>query len=444
MKAYPTTPAVQVTASETSITPHAGVALWGTLLDRLGLEPLVDERLSVFSRERGYSEGELVRTLVETQLAGGDFCSDVSLLSDPATGALRGGRPTPDPTTLTRFLGRVTPGSPRVMNALLTELLRRAWALGAAPGGERVTIDLDSTEVRVYGSHKQGARFNRKGMVGLHPLQATVGETGEVVALRLRAGNRHTARGAAHFCARALRAVMRADPAEERSYWVRADSGFYSQAVTEAVCRAGATFSITARQDPKVARLISEVATSEETAWEEAVEMEASQVSETEISFGGGTYRLLVRRTLREPDAQLSFFPADAYRYQAVITNSDLPAQEVEYHHRLRGGKAEEAVRELKEGFGLSHLPVGGFFGNWVWAQCAAIAYNVALWLRHLALPSSFRSVRVKRLRLFWLNVPARLVRSARRLILRFAKGYRYVAEFARALERLQDLPRFA
>jgi hypothetical protein len=42
---------------------------------------------------------------------------------------------------------------------LSEELLSRAWELGAGPGDEEMTIDLDSTICEVHGSHKQGASF---------------------------------------------------------------------------------------------------------------------------------------------------------------------------------------------------------------------------------------------------------------------------------------------
>lgn len=120
-----------------------------------------------------------------------------------------------------------------------------------------------------------------------------------------------------------------------------------------------------------------------------------------------------------------------------------MTAAEVEAHHRLRGGIPEDTIRALKNDFGMIHAPVQSFFGNWLYWQAAALAHNVALWLRTLALPRAYRRARGKRLRLAFLNVAARLVRSGRRLHLRFAAAYPHVEAFTDALKRIRALPAF-
>ena len=84
------------------------------------------------------------------------------------------------------------------------------------------------------------------------------------------------------------------------------------------------------------------------------------------------------------------------------------------------------------------------FFGNWLWWHAAALAYNVARWLRILALPTEFANCRGKRLRLAFLNVAAKVVRTARRAVLRLPRAYRHAQAFIAALRRLRTLPHFA
>ena len=69
-------------ASEDSVTGVAGVALWGELLDRLGLVTEADRRCLRPIAPGGYTGGECYRAVVETQLAGGDFLADRALLAD--------------------------------------------------------------------------------------------------------------------------------------------------------------------------------------------------------------------------------------------------------------------------------------------------------------------------------------------------------------------------
>jgi hypothetical protein len=68
----------------------------------------------------------------------------------------------------------------------------------------------------------------------------------------------------------------------------------------------------------------------------------------------------------------------------------------------------------------------------------------VARCVRVLALPEGFHTCRDKRLRLSFFNVAARVVRTARRLLLRLPRAYPHAAAFIEALARLRRLPVFA
>ena len=97
-------PVPVVTASQDDLTPVAGVALWGPLLDRLNVVAEADRRGLRPIGPTGYSGGECYRALTEVLLAGGDFLSDRFLIADQATQALRGTNPLPSVPTLWRFL----------------------------------------------------------------------------------------------------------------------------------------------------------------------------------------------------------------------------------------------------------------------------------------------------------------------------------------------------
>jgi hypothetical protein len=91
---------VVVEATEDDVTGVGGIALFGELLDRLGVVTAADRRGLRPIGPGGYSGGECYRPSVELQLAGGDFISDVSLLQDEATRRLRGSHALPSHTTL--------------------------------------------------------------------------------------------------------------------------------------------------------------------------------------------------------------------------------------------------------------------------------------------------------------------------------------------------------
>ena len=173
-----------IAATEDDLTGIAGVSLWGELLDRLGLVAEADRRVLRPIGPGGYSGGECYRAVVETQLAGGDFISDRSLLAGKATMALRGAHVLPSGTTLFRFLAGADLGRVKKAQVVNATMLRRAWAMGAGPGPGILTIDPDATYVDTYGKKKEGSRFSYKGEVQMSPLVGVVGETGDVLCIR--------------------------------------------------------------------------------------------------------------------------------------------------------------------------------------------------------------------------------------------------------------------
>lgn len=399
----------------------------------------------------GYSGGECYRSLVETLLAGGDFLSDVELLRDEATQRLRGRHVLPSHDTLWRFCDQADLGRVSKAAAVNRVMLARAWEAGAAPAPGILTIDPDATRVATYGRTKQGSTFsyNYAGTC-LHPIVGVFAETGEVCAVRGRGGNANAGRALGSFVDECIAAI----PEHRRGdyqLWVRIDSAGYAEQVADTCEAHDAWFSITAQKNSKVRWAIEALAADPATKWKRAKGQErrlGSQIAETTIDFAGRQVRLVVRRQRAgvDGDAQLALDDVDGWRFHAIITNipnTKRSAVNVEAHHRLRGGVPEDAIRGLKEGFGFNHAPLSDFFGNWLWQQACALAYNTTVWLRRLALPDTFARIRTKRLRLTLLNVPARVGHHARRIQLRFARHYRLADTFAAALDRIHALPAF-
>jgi hypothetical protein len=441
-----------VTASEDSVTPVAGTVLWGPLLDRLGLIEVADRRGLRPIGPGGYGGGICYRSIVELQLAGGDFLSDRSLLADEATARLRTGVPLPSHTTLYRFVSGADLGRVSIAAAVNRTMLARAWAMGAAPASGLLTIDVDATLVNTFGSGKQGAAHSYRHEVGLSPLLGICGETGDVLALRARGGSAYAGRALGSFLDEAVTAI----PAAARGnyqLWVRSDSAGYIDELMDAALRHNAVFTITTKQYANVRATIEDLACDPDTVWQPAIDMPGSEIAECLFMMHDRdpdrrrVLRMIVRRQPIEGDEQLSFDDLDGWRFYAIVTN--LPgclaaATDVEHHHRLRGGAPEEAIRQLKHDFALNHAPVQNFFGNWLWWHASALAYNIARWIRRLALPASFERCRAKRLRLAFFNVAGRVVRHGRRLHLRLPRAYAWADAFIEALTRIRTLPRLA
>ena len=149
-----------------------------------------------------------------------------------------------------------------------------------------------------------------------------------------------------------------------------------------------------------------------------------------------GEKRLIVRRVKPTPGSQLALFAR--YTYHAFITDRDGETLELEADHR-RHAEVENAIRDLKYGVGLNHMPSARFAANGAWLAVQVMAHNLARWTARIGLGE--RTVITKTLRRRVFALVGRITRSARRLTLHLPRRWPWETQFSRALARLQAIP---
>ena len=167
----------------------------------------------------------------------------------------------------------------------------------------------------------------------------------------------------------------------------------------------------------------------------------AADVAETsyipfESAPDAAPVRLIVRRVQPTPGSQLALL-AD-YSYHGFITDRDGDTLELEADHR-RHAEIENAIRDLKYGVGLNHLPSGRFAANAAWLAVQVMAHNLARWTARIGLGEQVVTTKTLRRRFF--SLAGRLTRSARRLTLHLPQRWPWETQFTRALARLRALP---
>ncbi len=318
-------------------------------------------------------------------------------------------------------------------------MLARAWAAGAGPGDGPLTINLDSTICETYGLAKEGARHHGyTGARGYHPLLAVAASTGDVLMARLREGRANTARGAAHFLRETVSRVRYGGARGQLT--MRADSGFYTHTVVAVCRRTKVRFSITIRQRQSLRNLIEAIPEDDWTPIPYWMEGAAAVAETTYVPFrsepGAAPVRLIVRRVKPAPGSQLALFAT--YNYYGFITDRDGETLELEADHR-RHAEIENAIRDLKYGVGLDHLPSGRFAANAAWLAVQAMAHNLARWTARIGLGEQIVTTKTLRRRFF--SLAGRITRSARRLTLHLPQHWPWETQFSRALARLRAIP---
>jgi hypothetical protein len=395
-------PRIEFRCDDPNLTPAAGLATVAELDRVLGIIAVIDEQVGSLyragARYRPFSAGEVVMGLCESQLSGGDFLCDIDYRrADDAGSSLRAVATPPASTTVgclaRRFGEKQVAGLEAAAGILARRMIEilpeqpRARLLAGRP-----TIDLDPTDVEVYGKKKRGVAFNYAGQRCGRPHPAIFAEAGLVLAADLGSGTDDPRPQAPSLIARAVGAL----PEGLESPIIRADSGFFDAGVATAALGAGADFAIAAKRNPALWRAVREV---HPDAWVEADAMEGAEVAECSYLPAGWPpeTRAIVRR-VRVGAAEIHADPrsrrrrtidpeelkavkagtADhAFAYVVILTSLSWSVREIEAWFRDRA-QVEERLKDSKLGLSLRHLPSGYPEVNAVWMWAAFLALGIS------------------------------------------------------------------
>jgi hypothetical protein len=449
------------------LTSASGVVAVAELAGRLGVVGALDDAIgAIKQRDRGLSGGELLVSLAQTQMLGGDFLVSLDRRRDDTAGEALSAVPTPASTTAAGLAARFGDAQVVAIEDGVAEVICRVVQL--LPAKRRAvlragtaTIDLDGTDVQCYGVKKDGIAYSYKGQRAGRPHVATWAEAGVAVAADLLAGDQDPRPGAGDLITGAV-ATLHAAGVTSRPR-VRGDVGYFAADIARAALEAGCDFSLGVTRNKAAWRAAAAI---DERAWTAAKRMKGAQVAVMGYAPAGwpaGTACVVRRVRVRAADVSTDprarrrrTIPKDqlalaldglvdqVYAYSFIATNLDVstPAQAaaLEAWHRMRTD-IEDRIRDAKHGAALRHLPSGNRTVNTVWMWAALLAVNLSAWLQELCgldTGDGRGRAHLGTLRHRLLTVPARLVRHAGQLTLRLPPGHHLLAH---VLARLRRLP---
>jgi hypothetical protein len=443
------------------LTAISGVVAVAEFVGKLDVVGLFDRGIgSIKSRARGASAGELLVALAQSQLLGGDGLVALDRQRQDVAAAQLSAVPGIPSTTAGSLARRFGEEQVAGVETATADLVGRAFGLLPADRRLRleakVSMDLDSTDVEVYGSRKQGVAYNYAGQRAGRPHLATWAEAGVTVAAELLAGNDDVRPRAADLLRRGLAGIpeqVRAAAAANDRLRVRADAGYFTADLAHAAAEEGCDFAIAAKRSTAMWRAYASIC---EDAWVDASGMPGAQVAAVDYAPAGwppDTYTI-VRRVRIEAEAisadprsrrrrtidpnqltlALEGTATHAYAVSFIVTNiptHDHAAKNAATGDTIRDVEAwfrrrtdiEDRIREAKLGAALRHLPSGHTTVNTVWMWAALLAGNLSVLLQALTGIDEHGRAHAARLRHELLCVPARLVHHGRRLILRLPPG---------------------
>lgn len=421
--------------------PYAGVLATSRVFRSLGLPTVIDSVLNIKKRQRGFSEAQMIETLVLLQTLGGDCPEDISLLAHDSCVARGLGYEVPKVTAVREFLENfhdreqdqlrpsreeqrsfIFPQSAPVeaLQLVQTTAVQRIAALYEQRGvGLHIaTIDQDATIIE---SHKAAAQPHYQGGRGYQPMLALWAEADLVVADEFRDGNVPAVQDPL-TCARMAFASL---PSSVHTRYFRADSACYEQQLLgwlsdpqrQREPAGGIGFAISAALNPSLAKALKAVP---EEQWKTfAKEPNGTKRQWAEVDFvPSRRYENKASEPLRyvglrllQPQGALFADGSDRH-YHAVVTNLDWDGGRLLQWHREKAGSIEHVHDEIKNGLGGSHLPSQRFNVNAAWMKIVLLTYNIASAIKGMCFSVEERTARFKRYRLLAVYVSGRMNRN--------------------------------
>ena len=449
---------VAIEAAGDGVVAHVGLHALGAFADRVGLGDALSTRIPpAGERLPLHDRGKVLVQAMLMLAGGGESCADIEALR--AQERLFG--PVPSDSTLYRTFRQIAPATLTGLWDAMAGVRAQLWRRSSATNTDRpVVLDIDATLVEVHSENKDGTAATYKRGFGFHPMFCFADATGEALAARLRPGNAAANDAADHLAV--LDDAVAQLPIEvaaghrpgdsralaDRAVVVRADSAGCTAGFV-AGCRArNIGFAVVARSTKTIAAAISRTYTEPDNRWRPARRQngeprDGAQVAElTDLVDPPADWpdgvRLIVRREPLHPGAQHSLFPSVNYRYWGHWT--DQHGDPVDLDTTMRAhAHVEDHIRRLKDS-GLCRFPFTNGDANRTWLAVVCFAADLVRWFQLLCLSGPLARAEPKTLRWRLWHAPARLIRHARRDVVRILDGWPDAAAIITAHQRIAAL----
>lgn len=353
--------AIGITFTDKPVTAWGGLALFVAFAERIGLAAKLAEVLPFpVTSPNATPPAHILLASYAGVLAGARRFAQLAILQvDEPIRQLFGLRRYPSTATFTRFFRRFTA---RTVTETFETLFR--WCLTRLPDRPAgYTLDLDSSVFERYGAQEgalKGYNPKKRGRPSHHPLFAVLAEARCIAHVWLRSGNTGSARGATAFLTE-LQALL---PTQIRLTLVRADSGFFEEAILLALEALRLPYIIAARFTNPLQAAVYHL-----TFQPFAAGLAVGELVYQAHRWTRARRLIVVREELaRRPTARgRELFDAPGYRFHAVVTT--LTNAPVDVWHTYNGrADTENRLKELKHAFGAD-----GFCSHRFWATEAAL-----------------------------------------------------------------------
>ena len=425
-------PSLKVDFQGSRVTSDGGLILVRELDEHLGFGDLIAQHLIDSRRGKNtqFPLADLLRQSVYSRIAGYEDVNDAERLWQDPTFRLIGSEKIWERgaalTSRLQFFETDLVTRDENLTGLARvnrELVAKAEAIDPP---RRVVLDMDSTEIPVYGQQEQSAYNGHFESTCYHPLLLFNAE-GDCLAAKLRPGNVHSAEGWEEV----LLPEIERQQAMGKEVTFRADAAFAKPEIYEALEARGVKYAIRIPANDALLRDIEELLT-----------RPVGRPSEKPVVwYKGFLYQAESWKTARHVVAKVEHHAGELFpRVGFIATNLALASRGVVRFYNKRG-TAEQWIKEGKQAVKMTRLSCHRFRSNEVRLWLSVIAYNLGNLCRRLALPRRIATWLLTSLQQRLVKTGGRLLKHARYYWLLLAESHLTRRLFGAMLRHIESLP---
>jgi hypothetical protein len=417
-----------------NLTHFGGVYLISLFLRRLQLKSILSQSLRLFQRNNHYSITESILALMYPSMLGIGRIETTHLLKHNGVFHYLVGIPAyPNPTTLRRFLQRISPDGLMKLRSVQSQFLK--LMLQKPRPAKKIILDMDSTVLVLYGKQELatiGYNPIKRGHPSYHPLLCFDGITKDCIHAELRSGNTYTSSGTIDLLDKSFAKI----PKTTKRVYIRADKGFYDHDIIEKIeTKIGCQFTIAAKLTSPVKKRLSS-----QRYHTVSQGIQTAEFLYQPIGWKKRYRFVVIRRPIPEdPSDQLTLFSVGKFSYQVIVTNMQLKPINIWRFYNGRAG-VELIIKELKNDYPVAKIPTKHFASNEAFFHILLFSYNLVNYFKRLCLPQEFQTMTLGSLRARLLLIPGELVHSGNRPVLKLPAHFRDKDAVLYALNKISKL----
>jgi hypothetical protein len=397
------------------VTSDGGLILVRELDERLGFGELITQHLNDTRRGKNTQLplADLFRQAVYSRIAGYGDVNDAERLSKDPTFRLIGSEKTWDrgaalTSRLQTFETEMLSEEENFTSLarINRKLIGKAEAIDAQ---QRIVLDMDSTEIPVYGQQENSAYNRRFETTCYQPLLLFIRGC-DCSAAKLRPGNVHSAEDWDELLLPEIERQQKLG----KEVLFRADAAFAKPEIYEALEERGVKYAIRIPANDGLERDIAELLT-----------RPVGRLGHKPVVwYKGFLYQAASWKTARRVVAKVEFHFGELFPHVGfIVTNLETDNLAVVRFYNKRG-TAERWIKEGKQVVKMTRLSCHRFRSNEVWLWLSLIAYNLGNLWRRLVLPKKIENWSLTSLQQRLVKTGGRLVKHARYYWLMLAESH--------------------